>query len=183
MIVSIDIETTGLDSETCQILEIAAIVETDATMPIKELPFFHCLVRHNIYSGDAYALQMNTDIFRELSNVTPCDLPILSLHKVNVEFTTFLQKYRNGDDKLLPLGKNFASFDKQFLKKLPTVCSELDYRTLDLGNLFFDPRVDKSLPSLSTCFVRAGMTGELVVQHRAYEDASITLQMYRFWRD
>ena len=43
--VSIDIETTGLDPETCQTLEIGAVFD-NWTLPIRELPTFHCYVVH-----------------------------------------------------------------------------------------------------------------------------------------
>ena len=58
--VSIDIETTGLDPETCQILEIGAVWD-DWTKPIDELPVYHRLVVHKEYRGSAYALALNAD--------------------------------------------------------------------------------------------------------------------------
>ena len=59
--VSIDIETTGLDPETCQILEIGAVLD-DWTKPIDELPVYHRLVYHKEYRGSAYALAMNANL-------------------------------------------------------------------------------------------------------------------------
>ena len=64
--VSIDIETTGLDPETCQILEIGAVWD-DWTKPIDELPVYHRLVYHKEYRGSAYALAMNANLLRHLS--------------------------------------------------------------------------------------------------------------------
>ena len=48
--VSIDIETTGLDPETCQILEIGAVFD-NWTLPIRDLPTFHCYVVHKQIVG------------------------------------------------------------------------------------------------------------------------------------
>ena len=40
--ISIDIETTGLDPENCQILSIGAVIEdTLNQLPFEELPTFH----------------------------------------------------------------------------------------------------------------------------------------------
>ena len=64
--VSIDIETTGLDPETCQILEIGAVWD-NWTKPIDELPVYHRLVYHKEYRGSAYALAMNANLLRHLS--------------------------------------------------------------------------------------------------------------------
>ena len=64
--VSIDIETTGLDPETCQILEIGAVWD-DWTKPIDELPVYHRLVYHKEYRGSAYALAMNANLLKQLS--------------------------------------------------------------------------------------------------------------------
>ena len=53
--VSIDIETTGLDPETCQILEIGAVWD-DWTKPIDQLPVYHRLVYHKEYRGSGGCL-------------------------------------------------------------------------------------------------------------------------------
>ena len=61
--ISIDIETTGLDPETCQILEIGAVWD-DWTKPIDELPIYHRLVYHKEYRGNAYALALNANLLK-----------------------------------------------------------------------------------------------------------------------
>ena len=49
--VSIDIETTGLDPETCQTIQIGAGIEdTNNPLPIEDLPRFKCLVEHPQYT-------------------------------------------------------------------------------------------------------------------------------------
>jgi DNA polymerase III epsilon subunit-like protein len=61
--ISIDIETTGLNPETCQVLSIGAVIEdTDNIMPVKDLPTFHGVVLSREISGDPYALNMNKDL-------------------------------------------------------------------------------------------------------------------------
>jgi len=61
--VSIDIETTGLNPETCQVLSIGAVIEdTDNIMPVKDLPTFHGVISSREISGDPYAINMNKDL-------------------------------------------------------------------------------------------------------------------------
>jgi hypothetical protein len=48
---SIDIETTGLDPETCQVIEFSAVIDTirpDAG-PVDELPSFHAYLVRDSY--------------------------------------------------------------------------------------------------------------------------------------
>ena len=48
--ISIDIETTGLDAETNQILSIGAVVEdTNNLVPFDELPKFHAVIKRKVF--------------------------------------------------------------------------------------------------------------------------------------
>jgi oligoribonuclease len=61
--VSIDIETTGLDIETCQVLSIGAVIEdTENIKPLVDLPTFHGVILARQLSGQPYALNMNKDL-------------------------------------------------------------------------------------------------------------------------
>ena len=66
--ISIDIETTGLDRENDQVLEIGAIIEnTFDPKPFDELPKFHAIILHPRYEGSSYAINMNKRIFQILA--------------------------------------------------------------------------------------------------------------------
>lgn len=68
--VSIDIETTGLNPEKCQVLQIGAVIEdTSNPLPFEELPKFNCIVEHDDYLGQPTALKMNSWIFEILSGL------------------------------------------------------------------------------------------------------------------
>jgi len=116
--VSIDIETTGLDPETCQILEIGAVWD-DWTKPVDKLPVYHRLVYHKEYRGSAYALAMNANLLRHLSGER--EPWWRDPDQVADDFAAWLRDACGWDGKraLTPAGKNFASFDRQFLKRLP----------------------------------------------------------------
>ena len=65
--ISIDIETTGLDPETCQILSIGAVIEdTLNQLPFEELPKFHGVIKRENVSGSLFALNMNRDLIETI---------------------------------------------------------------------------------------------------------------------
>ena len=164
MIISIDIETTGLDPENCQILEIGMVTQEG-----KE---FHCYVDNGIIIGEAYALQMNQKILKKIAEgnaISVYDVVKAMKDWLPVDFTV--------------VGKNFGSFDLQFLKKLPDWDIKIRPRIIDVGNLYWRPESDGSrLPNLMTCMERARITGP--VPHTALEDAQLVMTLVsRYYND
>jgi hypothetical protein len=76
-------------------------------------------------------------------------------------------------------GKNFGTFDKLFLEKLPRWKQLIRTRSrlIDPSVLFVDWKNDNDLPSLNTCKERAGVSG--AVSHNALEDAWDVIQVMR----
>ena len=65
--ISIDIETTGLDPENCQILSIGAVIEdTLNQLPFEELPTFHGVIKRENVSGSLFALNMNKELIETI---------------------------------------------------------------------------------------------------------------------
>jgi hypothetical protein len=67
--VSIDLETTGLETENHQVLSIGAVIE-DTTKPeiaVEDLPTFHGIIAHNELAGSPFALNMNRDLIEKIS--------------------------------------------------------------------------------------------------------------------
>ena len=81
-----------------------------------------------------------------------------------------------GTTGLTPAGKNFASFDRQFLKRLPRFeqVVKLSHRTIDPAILFFRLDDDR-LPDSKTCYERAGLDNK--VAHTAVEDALAVVRL------
>lgn len=166
MVVSMDIETTGLDPDTCQILEIGAFCNNGS---------FHCYVNNGLIRGEPYALHMNHEI---LKKITDCDL--IHPDAITQEFDKWL--FVVSRQKVTIAGKNFAAFDKAFLDKLPgwpkMMKQHAHYRFIDIGNLYWNPKIDgDTLPDLKTCMDRAGMLGN--VPHTALEDAIIVHKLVK----
>ena len=76
-------------------------------------------------------------------------------------------------------GKNFGTFDKVFLEKLPKwkLLFSIRSRIIDPAILFTNWRVDESLPGLDACKERASLEG--VVSHNAVEDAMDVVKLLR----
>lgn len=76
-------------------------------------------------------------------------------------------------------GKNFGTFDKKFLEKLPwwQKLIRARQRVLDPAILFVDWKQDESLPSLDKCKERAEIHG--LVTHNALEDAWDVIELLR----
>jgi oligoribonuclease len=166
---SVDIETTGLDPDTCQILEIGAVLVDTVASP-ESWPTFRRLIRHDLYKGESYALSMHSKLFQELSKGRGVAVweALLDLKQwlVDCGVTT----------KITIAGKNFAAFDKNFLEKheqwrvIPK-----HHRYLDVGNLYFDPMFDEEIPNTEKCMFFAGLQNE--VAHTALEDALVVAKL------
>ncbi len=171
--VAIDIETTGLDPERHQILEIGAVVETDWRTPVEQLPTFQCYCHHGEIRGDAYALWMNANAILQTASAPDLNANLIDL-------SGFLEE-QLGPGSVTVAGKNFASFDLQFLRRNDGwKLIRHKHRIIDVGNLFWNPLKDTCLPDLSECAVRAGV--QLHDLHTAVGDCRSVIECVRAWR-
>lgn len=66
--VSIDIETTGLDSEKDQILSIGAVIEdTNHPKNFEDMPKFHGAIKQTRIEGGLYAINLNKDLLETMN--------------------------------------------------------------------------------------------------------------------
>lgn len=169
--VSIDLETTGLDPEYCQIIEFGAVID-DWITPVEELPRYHRYIEHERIVGEPYALAMNAEILRKIAveGGYPNEHLFLS-------FVEWLQEYF----PQLPVtvaGKNFAAFDLPFIRRLPDFRPRVfRHRYIDPGTLYWHPEVDDAPPSTAECLERAGL--DTYVPHTAVEDAMNVIRIIR----
>jgi oligoribonuclease len=202
--VSIDIETSGLDTENNQVLSIGAVIEdTTNKLPLRDIPIFHAIVLQRQITGSPRALTMNKNIIgwigdyleggkeerKELEN----QIDFYEKDEVAKAFYRFLHPHFSdpsdghiGDWGKIkkPLlinvaGKNYGTFDNVFLKKLPWWQKLIiaKQRIIDPAVLFTDWKDDEALPSLTICKHRAGVGG--IVTHDALEDAWDVVQVLR----
>ena len=195
---SIDLETTGLDSKHNQILEFGAVLEdTNNILPLDELPTFHAYITHPYgrITGDIYALNLNAGIIEKLKNqkeleeqynfVKVEDLAerfLFWLSQQGFEIKTKNEGQPNEykySETLTVAGKNFSGFDKMFLNEVPNFNKliKIRHRVIDPSILFIDWKNDNAPPSLDNCKVRAGIEG--VVTHLAVDDAKDVIKLLR----
>lgn len=81
--------------------------------------------------------------------------------------------------KFTVAGKNFGTFDKIFLEKLPwwQRLFRIKQRILDPSILYIDWENDTEIPNLALCKKRAGIDG--VVTHNALDDAWDVVELLR----
>lgn len=187
--ISIDTETTGLDPECCNVIEFAAIIEdTDNPLPLDQLPKFHVFLEHKEYTGSAYAISMHQRIWDGLKDLKNSPVKVIGAATLAREFSNFLVE--NGIGKLTEFGghtpttitvagKNFGTFDLQFLKKSYKweEYIKVRHRIIDPALLYLNLSTDTELPGLDECKKRAGLDG--VVSHNAVEDAFDVILLLR----
>jgi oligoribonuclease (3'-5' exoribonuclease) len=176
--VSIDIETTGLNPDTCQVLEVAAVIE-DWKSDIDALPVFHRLIEHDQIVGEPFALALNHRILAELAKPPgECETLRCEPWEVRGLLASFLERYKiDPDEAILAAGKNFSGFDRPFLNRLPHFDLKFHHRVIDPGMAYWNPLIDETPPDTKTCKERAGIQGE--VSHRAVDDARDIIRIIR----
>lgn len=169
---SIDIETTGLNPETCQVLEFAAVLDDLSNpQPIRGLPTFQRYVKHEIYRGEPYAIWLNAKYFEKrakLGKGEPFD-NWTTPNELLQEFHEWIGKIGYNPKKILVAGKNYKAFDEKFICQMNGYNERSwHHRSLDPAMYFVRPE-DTEPPSTDVCLERAGL--DKVSQHTALEDA------------
>lgn len=186
-LISIDIETTGLNPSTCSVLEIGAVIFNPRPKKPGLAPkweTFETLVKHSRIQGDPWALQMNQEILAEICGAKKTHLNLVVAMQAITDLRDFIDRETVGsDEKLTITGKNFDAFDRQFLNRMPgyeiMAKTRLARRALDVGGLFFDPS-DGEVVNLDRCLEKVGQSG--LVTHRALDDAlAVATAVTRFF--
>ena len=180
--VSIDCETCGIDEDSCDILEFAAILDDLADpKPIETLPCFQTYFIKDSYVGEPFALSMHPKIFKRIA-IREKGYNYMSATKLGFVFKTFLLKngYEAERDMVTinAAGKNFAKFDLQFLRRKTDLLKHINVRSriLDPGILFLE-NSDESIPGMAECKKRMGLSEN--ISHEAKDDAIDVILLLR----
>jgi DNA polymerase III epsilon subunit-like protein len=180
--ISIDLEMTGLNEDTCDILEFGAVADDLREMvPLKNLPVFHCYFVKDNYVGEATALSMHPTIFERIG-LRSEGFTYVNAMKFGHMFKQFLSDcgYDTKRDKITitVAGENFGACDLQFLKRKTDLGKhvKIRHRIIDPAVLYLEPEDDR-LPSLDDCLERAGIFDG--VNHDAVSDAMDVVKVVR----
>lgn len=193
--VSIDLETTGLDNWSCSTIEIGAVIDEvrsdcDPT-PIEDLPTYHAYLVQEEFTGEPYALSMHPTIFRRIATreegfkyLEPGDMPEdFANFLLDNGFARSFDPKRDIDDvhpvKITVAGKNFASFDSNFLNDIQNWKTQIKvrHRVIDPSGFYWNPFEDEELPNTELCLKRAEI--DETVEHTAVADAQNVIRLIR----
>lgn len=198
--ISLDLETTGLDEEVNQIVEVGAVFDTrggPATVECRSLPKFRAVLILKELVTNPYCANLHASLWAEMLKATvgihtdrfsPNNIFTYYVLPQDFEevFYGWLYKVMNLDPFITQgvtinvAGKNPAGFDIPFLLKLPGWRNDLikfHRRVIDPAILCFDPEKDEVLPDLQTCLNRCGI--DSTVKHTAVEDAMDIIKVLR----
>ncbi len=151
--VALDLETTGLDPETCEIIEIGAVRFT----PDRELETFHTMVRPR--GSLPYYIQ-------RLTGIRPSEVEGAPLF---AEVASNLRSFLAG----LPLIGQNVSFDLSFLSAQGIGPAGPVFDTREMANILLTDLSDHSLRALARHF-----DVHFPIRHRALADAQATRQVF-----
>lgn len=198
--ISIDLETTGLLHEEHQIIEFGAIIE-DSNDPksYEESKKYRRIVlaRDGKYVFSSYAAMINAELIKTIARIEKTgnmDFPssdknltntALYLDELIPDFRQWLyvngfKENERGVLEVVAAGKNFASFDKQFIQAIPEFESygiRFHHRSIDPTTAYIDWKNDMVPPSTDQTKLRAGLKNE--TKHEALADAWDIIQMIR----
>jgi|MGYP000158452189 hypothetical protein len=196
---SIDLEMSGLDPNTHQILEFAAIYEdTEAQLCWEEIPKFERIINYKELIGSPGALNLNARLLKILAGMEQVwgsskkdymqENNIIGINQLSGDFHQFVyenlvkdpnfKSNKDGSITINVAGKNFGTFDLQFINQVQGFKNKvrISQRILDPAILYFQ-NFDERLPNLLDCKKRAGIKGK--VTHTAIEDAWDVVEVLR----
>lgn len=163
---SIDIETTGLDPETAQILSVGAVLEdTNLCLPWKEIPKFNVAILRDEIRGSLRALTINKDLITMIDSYQSADkekkemmesaLGVKFLREEQVAEEFFHWAWEHGADERGDWTEYLKNtFVVKRGKNYPAISSKLPRFTINAaGKNFssFDLQLLKKLPGWQKC--------------------------------
>jgi len=198
--VSIDIETTGLLHEEHQIIEFGAIIE-DSNDPqsYEDSKKYRRIVlaRDGKYVFSSYAAMINADLIKTIAMIErkgSAEFPSTDKNLTNTalyvdelipDFKQWLyvngfKENSKGILEVTAAGKNFGSFDRQFIQAIPDFEAwslRFHHRSIDPGSGYINWKTDDVPPGTDQCKIRAGLRKGS--KHEALADAWDVIQMLR----
>lgn len=202
MIVWLDLETTGLNPERCNILEVAAVVTDDALNEVAAYSqiVYSPIAQRVLEQAQAEAIGKKQNMFFMYMMEMPAAAVVemhtknglwkevrygTSLRTIDDDFATWLRTYSQHDETVdgktvkvkSPLAGNTISFDRGFMDRwMPRSHEELHYRNIDVSSL--KETVKRFFPETYARRVKTD-----IKPHRAMADIKESIREYRFYID
>lgn len=185
--ISIDIETTSLDPNMGQILQIGAVavISDDFGRSVTDFPYFNAPIHHERLYGDVEAIRINAKLIEKIAKAPKGQFfgPMDTAETFARWLDLFRPFFKSG--KIVAAGKNFAGFDLQWLRRfgnenLQDIAGKFHHRCIDPAMLYVEP-CDDVPPSLHTCMQR--YTGDVNIApptHDALADARAVAELIRY---
>jgi len=159
--VSIGIKTTGNNPETCQVVEVGAIIDDLQAINFNHTRTFRFRFDRNIYSGEPHVLVQLKDFFETIHsafNDLDNDSYIGGEDFFTEYFERWLYRYDLDPQSFTVTGLNFVNYVDPFLENLKGVGIDIqwDKQILDPGTLFAKSN-DSFIPDISQCMMRANL--------------------------
>ncbi len=165
----IDLEMTGLDPNTCQILEAALIVTTDQLEVVEESSSFLIHQSKEVLgamSPEVKELHATSGLLTRLETAT------MSVEQVEEELLNLVQKHASRG--MSPLCGNSIHADRGFIKKyMPRLNAFLHYRHIDVSTI---KELYKRWKPDSPMFEKKGT-------HAALDDIRESIEELKFYRE
>jgi oligoribonuclease len=185
---AIDLETTGLQPDQDQILQIGAVL-FDFVTPENDLPRWETVIAHERITGHPFALAMNAGLIAQIANrqkypevnfSKDCRIAYFGLAEFMAEHGFSAKS--DGKLHIVVAGKNAAGFEMPFVNapqndgQIWRATFQAKHRVFDPGSLYFQ-HGDAGPPDLKTCLARAGIEKE--VAHTGVADALDVVRLLR----
>ncbi|MCC6551556.1 MAG: oligoribonuclease [Polyangiaceae bacterium] len=165
----VDLEMTGLDEQTCSIVEIATIITDSSLEVVAEGP---CLVIHQPEEALATMSDFVRDLHARSGLLERIHASTVSLAEASAETAAFIAQHC--DKGVAPLCGNSVWKDRAFLQRqMPEVLALLHYRIIDVSTI-------KELVR-RWCPPRQAPKKREV--HRALDDIRESIEELRWYRD
>ncbi len=158
---ALDIETTGINLEKSQVIQLAAVFVNPGQPDI----IYNKIIRRDVLEyGESYALGMNGWIFEQMNN--PKDILVESILDARLSWDRFIYECsRLSVGKITVAGKNVAGFDLPILKNNGFSVNSFKHRVIDVGTLYLPDF--GYVPTLNEI---NKLNGREVVSHNALDD-------------
>lgn len=188
LVLSIDIETTGLDPTKCQTLQVAVVPILNGVVQVGPENTLNTWIKHPGYylepgvAGNA----------RFLENVRLAEAqgedPGTALYRIRNYLQRWRDKYMQNPSgmaaeayqKFTVIGKNFLGVDGPFLKALGVEGWYFHHRVIDVAGLVMRP-TDVPPPGMEEVLKRGGQDFSEDTLHDALVDATAVASVYSNW--